>query len=149
MRQTSAKTEYRDLSKDDLDWVLEQLNIVKSLGTQPVNPDTIVYNLWRAIKALDSNLPRKGNGTRNSCLSIAEGIIDNFNHGQWSLSAPQCDLIEKSFSKIHDLIDEFDNVEFEEVTALPSKKTFTPIVEEDITTFSQLFEIEVIIKRKG
>ena len=136
-KQTSAKTQYRKCSSEDLRWILAQCQRIVEVAELNIQ-DVINLNTSRP------DLPRQGTGKRNTCHTLCQGIIDNFRESQYDLTARQCDGIERVFRTAFNIIDDFDTVEFVEVNDLPKIR----VIEQPVcrTTFSDLFEIELTIR---
>jgi hypothetical protein len=103
------------------------------------NQDVEVFNMPRI------DLPKQSTGKRNSCHTWCQGIIDNFKDSQYDLTEKQCDGLEAVFRTAFSIIEDFDTVEFSEVTDLPKIR----IVEQPVcrTTFGDLFDqVELTIR---
>ena len=128
-RKANAGTTYIDVRKNDYRDIKDNLEAISKLPPDPF------------IDKNDTTLPRQGarnNGKPNSIRTIADGILDNFRTGQYTLSKPQIPLIEKSFEKIHNQVPEWDEVVFEEVASLPLGHE--PIYEDKVvSTIGSLF----------
>lgn len=62
---------------------------------------------------------KQSTGTHNTAATLCEGIIKNFSTTQFDLSEKQCKALEDVFNIGADEINNFEPIEFEEVTVLP------------------------------
>ena len=138
-KKTTAGTQYRQTTKQDLNRVLEQCKTLVQVA--PYDP---------ALQTPSAKMPRMSNGKRNTPETMCQGVIDNFNSGQYDLSDKQCDGLTEAFRIGEQIIEDFETVEFEEVTSLPKiRPTATPAPVDDV--FGSLFDIDsitVTYKRK-
>lgn len=141
-KRTTANTEYRQTTSSDTKWVLEQCKRLVEVA-QACEANGIKEGA--ALNAPNPKMPRMSNGKRNSASTMCEGVIDNFNQGQYDLSNKQCDGVEEAFRIGSDVIDNFEEVTFEEVTSLPKlQSSKAPIPETCNSVFSDLFEVECV-----
>lgn len=89
----------------------------------------------------NGNMPKQSTGKMNSPKSMCQGVIDNFNDGQYNLSDPQIKGLAEAFTVANDIIDNFDEIVFEKVSELPKLSLPTTITEQ--STFGDLFGDDV------
>lgn len=146
-KTTTANTQYNQTTSSDLKHILNDCNRVVEVATECER-----QGIMDGKKLYSNNgiMPRQSSGKMNSPRSMCEGIIENFNKGQYDLSDKQMQGITESFRVASEIINDFEEVTFEEVDTLPklnSTRTFdTSAINE--TTLSELWEIETITFRK-
>jgi len=135
-KHTQAGTQYRKTTSQDLNVVLDTCKQVAAVAGLNI-PEV------QSLNHPNPKMPRMSNGTRNTCATMAEGVIDNFNNGQYDLSDKQCDGITEMTRIAEDIIDGIEQIVFVEVGVLPKIKP--PIIESTPEgTFSDLFDVESI-----
>lgn len=152
-KSTTATTEYRKVSTQDRNWVLDQCKSIKDFVDAAKNltdptVQQVVKELQKPDKAMPWRSPKHGGGA-NSPYSMAEGTLDNFSSGQYDLSDKTCKGLERAFETASKHLNNIEEVEFEETTSLPvvPKPIATPkLVESAGSTFTSLFDIEVTVK---
>ena len=133
-KETKANTEYRLMSRQDLDWLFTKMNQIlsvcqyKQTGSVCDRGSSLPLNERFTMKY--PTLPRMSTGIQNSIQSFCEGIISNFKNQsktglQRDLSNKQCDGLQIVFQVANQLIADFDEVEFVEADALPKLKAPT------------------------
>ena len=144
---TSANTEYRQLKPLDRNTVLDKCKEVVDLDNELRkynSPDSHTLN------APNPNMPKMtpphGRG-RNSARSMCEGVLDNMKGSQRDFSDKQMNGVQEAFRVAHSIVDEFEEVEFEEVDSFPKHTTTVDTIEKG-STFEDLFEIVVTVRRK-
>lgn len=139
---TTAGTQYIGTSLQDTEFILTQCNTISRLA--PYVPRLMIAH---------PNYLKQSTGKHNTPQSLCEGIIDNFNSGQYDFSLKQCEALKLVFAIGEEEIEDFHTVEFEEVPKLPKLKALAPVVasEQKGTTMSDLFDIEsiTVVYRKG
>lgn len=150
-KQTNANTQYNCTTSTDTNWVLAQSKRLVDVAT-----DCISHGIKEGMVLDQSNpkLPRMSTGKRNSPKSMCEGVVDNFNHGQYDLSDKQMEGLAEAFRIGNEIINDFEEVEFNEVEHLP--KITHPVTEMNNiknTIFADLFdlsqyEVDSIVLRK-
>lgn len=152
VRSTSAGTEYRDVHPEDKKWLFQQLhNVVDFTTALAASSDPTSQTMHSALILGRSKIPRKGNGSGNSITSAAQGIIDNFNSGQYTLSRPQCDIITKAFAEMVSIIPDWEQVEWEQAASVQSIKPLHPSQAADPGIFETLFDLseyEIVIRKR-
>ena len=134
-----------DTSSSDLKWVLDQCKrLVEVANACEVN------NIKEGDRLLRSNplIPRMSSGKVNSPRTMCEGLQKNFSTGQRDLTDKQCTGIQEAFRIGNEVINDFDSVTFEEVDQLPKLTAPTVHTIEEGSTFEDLFEIVVTVRRK-
>ena len=133
---TNANTNYKETRFVDTKWVLDQCKTLVLVA------DTEGDRLL----ALNPKMPKQSTGHRNSPKSMCEGVIDNFNNGQYNFSDKTMQGITESFRIGEELIEDFEAVEFVEVDTWPKISVpKTPEVSTSENTFTDLFDIESIV----
>jgi hypothetical protein len=122
VKSTLARTEYRRTRKADLSTVLDSLEdwMVKmdNFSKSGIRELTEIHDQFWTSKMPE--LPRGREGL-NSPRSMVMGILENMRYGdgQFDLSKPQCDGIEKISASINVCFgDETPKLKFEKVTKL-------------------------------
>lgn len=148
-KQTNAQTQYNETLSKDLKWVLQQckriVELAETCEQEEIEEGARLYSR-------NGDLPRQKTGKMNTCKSMCQGVIENFDNGQYDLSEKQIEGLTIAFNVAHDIIDEFEAVVFEEVQTLPKlKSTLPPPIEELPPNFGDLFDVEELVvkyKRK-
>ncbi len=140
-KQTHANTQYVETKSQDLKWILQQCRRLVELSEACIAED-IKEGL--PLHSRNGNLPKQHSGKMNSCQSFCEGILDNFNNGQYDLTERQLEGLTEAFAVVNRLAEEFEAVIFEEVKELPKLKSIIPPPEDILEKFSDLFEVEEI-----
>jgi CRISPR/Cas system CSM-associated protein Csm2 small subunit len=111
---TGAKTNYREISQEDHDWLINQMikaTIKMATLSNTINEDQKqVRDQW--YRKRRSSLPRGRDG-QNTPESMIAGILDNMLYGE----TPQRDFSDKQMDAIEDLFKWLDAIfpnEFEE-----------------------------------
>lgn len=141
---TQAQTEYRDIRKHDIAWILEQCrNIVLVANQLDSSYQNIIDNLNRP----NLLIPKQSTGKRNTVITFCEGIIKNFSHGQYNLSAKGCQGIQEAFRVASEDL-EIETVEFEEVQTLPKISIPENLPKSAIEDFFDIESITITWKSK-
>lgn len=143
-KATTAKTQYREISKENERWILDSCKqIVKWVDElkQCENQTEEVQDAIMELTARRSRMPKRSQeygGGYNSVYTMCEGTVENFKHGQYNLSSKTMKGLEEAF-KIANRVSngEIDEVWFDESNTLKDENT-KPITR---TTYSDLFEI--------
>lgn len=115
-RSTSAKTIYVDVSRSDLQDILEQCQTIIDFDNECQKSNKIVSDIInRPMRDVIRQSSAHGGGY-NTPRIAAEGIIENFRKGQFTLSKLQLPVIEKTFSIMNGILPDFWEVQFEEST---------------------------------
>jgi len=146
-KATTANTQYNQTTSTDLKHILNECKRLVEVATECER-----QGITDGKKLYSNNgiMPRQSSGKMNSPKTMCEGVIDNFNKGQYDLSDPQMKGITESFRVAHDVIEDFEEVVFEEVTNLPklnSTKVFDTSTIPD-STLSDLWEIDSMTFRR-
>lgn len=150
-RPQGTNTTYRELTKEDQRFVKEQCKTIIDVDDVcKHSSDPELQKVHKTLNAPNNKMPRRSpayGGGKNSARSMAEGIIDNFNKGQYNISHIQMPGLEEAFRVASGILNSVEEVEFEEVTSLPKPKpVYTPDTSD--TTFEDLFEITITVRKK-
>jgi len=138
-KRTTANTEYRQTARTDTRWVIDQCKRLVEVAQACVKNGIIE---GAALNAPNPKMPRMSSGNRNSASTMCEGVVENFNQGQYDLSNKQCDGLEEAFRIGSNVIEDFEEVIFEEVTSLPKlQSSKAPVPETCNSVFSDLFDV--------
>ena len=140
-KPTHANTQYVETRSQDQKWILQQARRLIELADLCEKED-VPEGL--PLVTRNGNLPKQKTGKMNSCRTFCEGIIDNFNNGQYDFTEKQLEGITEAFAVVNRLAEEFEAVTFEEVRELPKLKSLIPPPDILFEKFSDLFEIEEI-----
>ncbi len=116
-KQTSARTEYREILQDDHQWLITEIThwlvLLGSLD-QPANEDQrIVCDQWAHRR--QRSLPR-GRGGLNTPVSMLAGLLDNFlfaSTPQRDFTEHQCEALEMISQVISELWPHKQSVRFQ------------------------------------
>lgn len=139
VKSTTAGTEYRQTTSWDSNWILAQCQMLAEVAR-----DCQQFNISEglALNTPRPDLPKMSSGRRNTPATLCQGIVDNFNQGQYNLSNKQMEGLVVAFKIASELADGFEAVEFEEVTTLPKIPINTAKKESQLTTLTELFDFE-------
>ncbi len=137
-KATTAGTQYRKTRKQDTDWILSQCKTI--VDCSPYDD---------RLTAPNPRMNRQSTGKRNSVATICQGVIDNFNTGQYDLSDKQMPSLEEAFRVGEEVIENIESVIFEEVTSLPKiNPVAAPSSNAVESVFEDLFEITITVRGK-
>ncbi len=147
---TQANTEYRKSTSADTNWILAHCKRLVSVANDCANAG---IKEGAALNAPNPKMPRMSTGQHNTPKSMCEGVVDNFTRGQYDLSNKQCDGLVEAFRIGNDIIEDFEEVEFNEVAVLPKLVSVIEMNNIDNTVFSDIFdlsqyEVDTITLRK-
>lgn len=146
LKSTSAGTTYHDMLTADKKWLLDQAERLAQVGN---GCNSINAVEGERLYKTNPNLPRQGNGKMNSPTTMCEGIVDNIRKGtQRDLTDKQLKGLEEAFRVGSEVINDFEAVTFEEVSTLPKLPSNPLPVDTSGSTFNDLFEITVTVRRK-
>lgn len=139
-KQTTARTQYNETTSIDTQDVLNKCKRIVEVADACEK-----HNIadGKRLYGRNDKMPRQSNGKMNSPKSMCEGVIDNFNNGQYNISDPQIKGLSESFNVAHDIIEDFEQTIFEEVTTLPKLSMPSNIEQDPGTTFGDLFGYSV------
>ncbi len=139
-KTTTAGTQYRQTTSQDTNWVLEQC---KQLSHVAAECEKHKLKEGAALNHPNPYLPKMSTGRRNTPATMCDGVVDNFNQGQYDLSDKQMDGLKEAFRICNNIIEDFEQVEFEEVVSLPKiRSTSAPLPHPlDNTVFGDLFDL--------
>jgi hypothetical protein len=150
IKENNANTEYREVSKEDKEWVLSQAQRISNLAddcAKSTNQD--ILDAGRELTKTRKELIRQGTGTLNSVKTLVDGVIKNMvQGGQRDFSDRTCKGLQGAFKIASEVFNTIEEVEWEESTTLRNDPyTMDPIQ----TTLSDLWDTqvyEVTVKRK-
>lgn len=155
VKDVRANTQYRELRPPDRKYLLDKLREISELGNGCINaPEQSLRTIGIKIRTPNKNLPRQGkinNGCMNSIQTAADGILDNIENGtQRDFSNHSCKLIEKTFTEMTKIFNDWAEVEFKEVSsfrqAQPVVAQYPGSTFDDLFT-TQVYEVTVTRKR--
>ena len=121
-KRVSANTEYRKISREDLNWILGKLQELQIFIDECESTyDLEVQEVYKILCTPLDELPRQGYEPyqRNSIRSFAKGVIKNFYTGtQRDLSHKTCEGLNTIFAIASALLVNFDSVNFVESVKL-------------------------------
>ena len=130
-----------EMSDSDLLWILRQCKEVNKF----VELCKLYYSPgYTRLISSNPNMPKQtppyGIG-HNSVKTMCEGLLRNFETGQFSMSDKSCTGIQEAFRVVNELDESFEAVEFIDVDKIP----LNPSSELSGTTLPDLFDIESIM----
>lgn len=134
---TTADTQYNETTSWDLAWILDQCERLVQLATE-CEKQKIVEGL--RLYTRNGLMPKQSSGKMNSPKSMCEGVIDNFHKGQYDLSEKQMTGLTEAFRVGCELIEDFDEVDFQEGSLPKLRSKLPPAVDNALSTFESLFE---------
>lgn len=142
LKHTNANTQYVETTSSDTKWILAQCQrLIQVAIACEVNNITEGQRLFTR----NGMMPRMSNGKMNTCRTMCEGILDNFHEGQYNLTDKQMHGLTEAFKVGNEIIEDFEDIMFKEVTDLPKLRTSTlPTESPTESTLSDLFDIESI-----
>lgn len=155
-KDTTAGTVYCQTNIIDRNAVLEQCKTIVDFDNKCATESPIVSSILnRPLKGVIRKSVRHGGGY-NSARSICEGIVDNFNKGQYDFSLPQLTAIEEAFKVAHGILPDFWEVNFEPTTELlrikvkkVEQKKDEPVTPESmIKEFFDIDSVTITYKKK-
>lgn len=152
VKQTKATigTIYHQITPADRSFVLNQADAISNMDDAcRASGDPVLIGISNQLNAPNKNMPRKsaqGGGGYNSVRSMCDGVTKNFNNGQYDLSHKTMPGVQEAFKVASDLFEPFEEVEFEEVSALPTKKAVATFEVSAIgpSTYGDLFEFVMV-----
>lgn len=140
-KRVSANTEYRKISREDLNWIFHKLReLVAFIDECETTYDLEVQEVYAMLCAPIDDLPKCGYPPyqRNSIRSFAHGVLKNFSTGtQRDLSHKTCEGLNIIFAIASALLVNFDSVNFVESVKLDVQpKTIV----KDTNNTNKLFE---------
>lgn len=121
-KNTTAGTVYCRTLPTDRDAVLEQCKTIVDFDDECATESPIVSSILnRPIKNITRKSLKHGGGY-NSARSVCEGVVDNFNKGQYDFSVPQLTAIEEAFKVAHGVLTDFWEIDWDPVSVLPKLK---------------------------
>lgn len=143
-KNTTAGTQYRSISKNDRNWVLDQCRTVSGLVDVCAKTSEFpLCDIGVELTAATITLPRQSTGKRNSVKSFVDGVLTNFQTGQYDLSDKTMAGVTESFMQASAHFTSVDAVEFVEESVVPTST--------EKSVMEDLFDIEsitVTYKRK-
>lgn len=141
VKSVSATTEYREVSKEDKQWVLDQVQRINDLADACSNsPNSDLRQIGHELNSPNKDLIRQGNGKMNSVKTLVSGVIDNMIKGsQRDFSNRTCKGLSASFKISSEIFTTVEEVEWikgdiDEVQAMDTPQLGT--------TYSDLFDIQ-------
>jgi hypothetical protein len=148
VKSVSANTEYREVSKEDKKWVLDQVTRISTLAddcVKSVNSD--LRSIGTELTKPDKELIRQGSGHLNSVKTLVDGVITNMVKGsQRDFSNRTCKGLDGAFRKASEIFNTVEEVEWVK-GELNTVQAMDPPIE---TTLSEIFDtriFEVTVKR--
>jgi hypothetical protein len=140
-KRVSANTEYRKISREDLNWILGKLQELQIFIDECESTyDLEVQEVYKILCTPLDELPRQGYEPyqRNSIRSFAKGVIKNFfTGGQRDLSNKTCEGLIVIFTLAEALLADYEQVNFVESIKLDVQpKT----IAKDTNNTNKLFE---------
>jgi hypothetical protein len=137
---TNSNANYRQTLSQDTKWVLDQCKTLVQVAEACIKEG---IKEGDRLTHTNPNIPRQGTGKVNSCHTMCQGVLDNFNTHQRDMTDKTMAGITEAFRVGEEVINDFEDVVFEEVDKLP--KIYAP--QDTIptgTTLGDLFEIETV-----
>lgn len=149
VKSVSANTEYREVSKEDKKWVLDQAQRISTLADECMkSSNSDLRKAGTDLTKLDGSLIRRSTGHHNSVKTLVDGVIDNMVKGsQRDFSNRTCKGIEGAFKKASEIFNTIEEVEWIKGSISNVQAMDAPQVE---TTYSEIFDTqvyEVTVKR--
>jgi hypothetical protein len=148
VKSVSANTEYREVSKEDKKWVLDQCQRISTLAddcVKSVNSD--LRSIGNELTKPDKELIRQGSGHLNSVKTLVDGVITNMVKGsQRDFSNRTCKGLDGAFKKASEIFNTVEEVEW----VKGELNTVQAMDPQQGTTLSDLFDTqvyEVTVKR--
>lgn len=114
-KSTSAGTQYRSISTNDRNWVLDQCRTVSGLvDVCAKTSESTLTAIHTELVAPSIVMPKQSTGKRNSVKSMVDGVLDNFKTGQYDLSDKTMIGLTESFMISSKHFNNCDAVEFVE-----------------------------------
>ena len=136
-KTTTATTQYNETTSWDLAWILDQ---AQRLVQTAADCEKHKIPEGSRLFSRNGNMPKQSTGKMNSPKSMCEGVIENFNKGQYDLSDKQMTGLTEAFKVGNEIIEDFDEVEFTEGT-LPKLRSLLPrSIDSALSTFETLFD---------
>ena len=140
-----------DTNSADTKWILTQCELLVKIAKYCRENNV---SEGKALIIANSKIPRMSSGKGNTCETLCAGILDNFKKGQYNFTDKQTMGLEIAFKVGAEVIENFEEVEFEEVDVLPkiSLPRENVLGMEAKNTLSDLFDVEAITvtyKRRG
>lgn len=141
VKSVSANTEYREVSKEDKKWALEQCQRISDLATHCVkSPNKDLRTAGTDLTKPDGSLIRQGSGHHNSIKTLVDGVIDNMVKGsQRDFSNRTCRGLEGAFKKASEIFNTIEEVEWVKGTLPSDVQAMDPPQME--TTLGDLFDL--------
>lgn len=151
-KTTSAKTDYRKVSVEDKNKLLDNLRDISKV-IQSCKSDPDMASIYEQFTRKNSKLLRTGTGAYNSIDSAVAGILDNFTEGtQYDFSDRTARLIDQIFEQFNATVGDvvFERIIWKQVDRLPVQKTTTKptIVRNVVVQHNQLFDFGTIQDNK-
>lgn len=152
VKDTSATTQYRKMLPDDMKYILDSLkNMNAMLNTCRNSNEQDLLDIYHDFCKNNLTLPRRTQPkfAPNSVVTFVEGVLDNLgkNGTQRDLSDKTCKGLVEVFLRMSDVFKNYEEIKFIETDDL-HKKEHTAEMPPIPTTFSDLFEITITIKKK-
>ena len=147
LKETNANTQYVEIRKSNLDWILTQCEKLVSVANAC---KTLKIDGGDGAELFKPNvlMPKMSTGQRNSAYTMCEGIINNFkssgNNAQRDLTDKTMKGLTEAFKTGFNIIEDFDKVEFVQVDELSKIKSVIDVSDEE-TLFSTMFAVDSII----
>lgn len=120
---TTANTTYYETSRSDTSSILNQCRDIVEMDNQLKNQtDQELYNIHKKFNTANKQMPGKSasyGGGPNNVRSMCEGVIDNFNDGQYNVSNKTVKGLSEAFRVAASVFETFEEFDFEEVSSLP------------------------------